>query len=457
NALEKTLPKYRIVLCNPPFEDFNEHERNQYGNRLQSVHKPYEILRRVLDIPPAMMGFVLPKSAIIGGRYDDLQSRIAGHYTNIETVALPDRVFAFSDQETMLVMASRLDPEKDISVFTKTTWVREKDRQPFLEAGHLPESIKKTTSREVIQKAHKDLWNPPLWEVFEYLSEYLPLKDIADVHRGIEWNIPLDENRNILISDKSKPKFMKGIDKVPGKLEQYWAQNFVYLNMDDRFRRTRAHFHPWRKPKVIINGHVLRRGPWRMAGFPDNEGLVCNQNLIGIWPTSHYGVEVIASLINSPVINSILFIKEGKWRNRVQTIKACPTPFVPEVSQKRITQLVREYQNLRKIYQSDYDRESVVKECEEKLRKIDSIVLESYDLPPRFERKLLDFFKGYSRPVAFPFPDYFPADFKPCIPLYQYLEMDMKKVSAGELLKRIEPIDSEVIHEFVRDLEEMQA
>ena len=48
-------------------------------------------------------------------------------------------------------------------------------------------------------------------------------------------------------------------------------------------------------------------------------------------------------------------------------------------------------------------------------------------------------------------------EFKPCIPLYQYLEMDMKQASAGVLLKRIEPIDSEVIHEFVLDLEKRQA
>jgi hypothetical protein len=34
--------------------------------------------------------------------------------------------------------------------------------------------------------------------------------------------------------------------------------------------------------------------------------------------------------------------------------------------------------------------------------------------------------------------------------------MDMKQASAEETLKRIEPIDSEAIHEFVLDLEEMQ-
>ena len=196
DELESSLPKSRIVLCNPPFEDFSEEERKQYGTRIQSVHKPYEILRRVLDTPPAMLGFVLPKSAIIGGRYDDLQRRIASHYTNIETVALPDRVFAFSAQETMLFLASRPNSEIDAKIYTKTSWVREEDRKPFLETGQVPEALGRTTSRGVIQKAHKDLWNPPLWEVWEYLEDYEKLGDISDIHRGVEWNIPLKNNEN---------------------------------------------------------------------------------------------------------------------------------------------------------------------------------------------------------------------------------------------------------------------
>lgn len=457
DALENTLPKSRIVLCNPPFEDFNEQEREQYGSRIQSVHKPYEILRRVLENPPAMLGFVLPKSAIIGGRYNELQSRIARHYTNIETVALPDRMFAFSELETMLVLASRLDPAKDARVFTKTSWVREKDRRPFLEAGHLPEAMRKTTSRMVIKKAHKDLWNPPLWEISEFLDNYPRLKEIADAHRGIEWNIPFKENIETLISDKPKTGFMKGMDRVPGKLEPYLAKDLVYLNIEEKYRRTNAHFLPWEKPKVIVNSHGLRRGPWRIAGYPDERGLVCSQNFICVWPKSHVTNEVVAALINSPLVNFTLFVKEEKRRNRIQTIESIHIPFLSHINCESVTQLVIEYQNFRSQHKEKRTQEFFWNECSEKLLKIDSLILKAYDLPPRMERKLLDFFKGYPRPVPFPFPDYFPADFKPCIPLYQYLEMDIKQASAGELLERIEPIDSEVIHEFVLDLEERQA
>lgn len=458
DVLENTLPKSRIVLCNPPFEDFNKQEREQYGSQIQNVHKPYEILRRVLESPPAMLGFVLPKSAIIGGRYDELQSRIAGHYTNIEIVALPDRVFAFSDQETMLVLASRLHPAKDANVFTKTYWIREKERQPFLETGHLPEAQGRATSRLVIQKAHKDIWTSPLWEIWEYLEHSPKLGEAAEVHRGIEWNLSLRESKPILVSPIPKRGFQKGLDKVPGNIEPYLTRGCVYLNMEDRFRRTNAHFLPWRKDKVIVNHLRISRSPWRIAASPDKNNLILTENFLVIWPKEKLNIEILSALINSPIINGFVYEKEYGKHNRIRNLVGAPIPNIEIIEKNKIAFLVKHYIELRQNNEEESDRPSKSGQILPNiLMEIDSLILKAYDLPPRLERKLLDLFRGHPRPVPFPFPDYFPADFKPCIPLYQYLEMDMKKVSAGELLKRIEPIDSEVIHEFVMDLEERQA
>ena len=442
-------------MCNPPFEDFNEQERHQYAGRIQSVHKPYEILQRVLENPPAMLGFVLPKSAIIGGRYNELQNRIAGHYTNIETVALPDRVFAFSDQETILLLASRHDPEKDARVFTKTSWVREKDRKPFLESGHLPEAVGKTTSRGVIQKAHKDLWNAPLWEVWEYLKQYPQLDEIADIHRGIEWNISLKENKPTLLASHPKFRFKLGIDKVPKKLEPYWLKRPVYLNLHNKYQRKNAHDLPWAKDKVLVSRRRVSRGPWRIVGFPDSNGLVARENIIGIWPKENIDIFHIAGLINAPLANAFLYSKGHGRDNAIGTLQGIPIPHISETNE--VSSLVQQYMNCRAKMASECSDDAIIKECIRILFAIDGVVLKAYDLPPRMERKLLDFFRGYPRPVPFSFPDYFPADFKPCIPLYQYLKMDMKQASAGELLKKIDPIDSEVIHEFVLDLQERQA
>ncbi len=88
--------------------------------------------------------------------------------------------------------------------------------------------------------------------------------------------------------------------------------------------------------------------------------------------------------------------------------------------------------------------------------EIDGLILKAYDLPPRLERELLEYARGCVRPLPFPFPDYYPDDFKPRIPLHTYLKMDLNHAFAGELLKKIVPFDSREVHEFVKDLEESQ-
>ena len=456
DALEGQLKESQVVLCNPPFEDFTIAERDSYGDRVQNVHKPYEVLRRVLEQPPDMLGFVLPKAAILGEKYSDLQDVMARKYKKMEAISLPDRIFAFSDQETMLVLASDRDesPKADISI--RTFWVRENDRQPFLETAQLPASGGKSVNR-ARHKTPISLWHPPSSEIWEYLRVNPRLKDIAEVHRGIEWNIPLSENRSKLISLEEKPQFKKGLDTVPGKIEPYHVQGLVYLNMEGRFKRTNAHYLPWGRQKIITNRHVISRGPWRIVAYPDSSGLVCRENFIVIWPKAELNVKVLSALINSPLVNAFLFVHEEKRRNRNTTLRHTPIPFPESIDSERITYLVEYYIRLRLGFTEDPSKKFSLQEYLQTLMEIDSLILKAYDLPPRLERKLLDLFRGQPRPVPFDFPDYFPDDFGPCIPLHKYIEMNLEQASAGELLKKITPLDSKDMHEFFMDIEARQS
>ena len=456
NALEKQLKTSRVVLCNPPFEDFTPAERKRYGNNALSVHKPYEVLRRVLELPPDMLGFVLPKSAMIGGRYSDLQDCIARNYKNIETIALPDRIFAFSDQETALVLASERDELTNANISTKTFWVRENNRQLFLETAQLPEAIGKNVNRDS-HTTPISLWDPPLSEIWEYLKINPRFTDIAEIHRGIEWNIPLKENRDILIFSDPKPGFEKGLDNVREKIDPYYAQGLVYLNMEEQYRRTNAHSLPWFRPKVIANRLIISRTPWRIVGFPDSAGLVCRENFIGIWPKTDMTIETISALINSPLVNAALYVRDDKRLNRNVTLKQIPIPFPDTIDAVRISSLVKRYAKLRSEFEKHPLEKKTVDQCIKTTMEIDALILKAYDLPPRLERKLLELFRGCPRPVPFDFPDYFPEDFRPCIPLHKYIEMDLKQASAGELLKRITPFDTEDMHEFFMDIEARQS
>jgi len=456
DALEKQLRTSRVVLCNPPFEDFTPAERNRYGDNAQSVHKPYEVLRRVLEQPPDMLGFVLPKSAILGEKYSDLQDRIARNYRDIETIALPDRIFAFSDQETVLVLASKRNETPDVYVNTRTFWVEENDRKPFLETARLPHGIDKT----IYRASHTipiSFWNPPLSEIWDYLRANPILKDIAEFHQGIWWNTSLEKEKNRLISSNPKTGFKKGLDTIQRKIEPYYAQAFIYLNMDERYQRTTAHLFHWERPKVIANSRRISRGPWRLVGYPDSDGLVCTKSFIGIWPKVDINVEVLTALINSPIVNVALYLKSYGRDNSIRILEQIPIPISTNINKEDITRLVGYYAKLRSEIGRGLVKEPSIQKCIQTLMEIDGLILKAYDLPPRLERKLLDLFRGHKRPVPFDFPDYFPDDFRPCIPLHKYLEMDLKQASAGELLKRITPFDSEDIHEFVMDIAERQS
>lgn len=456
DILERQSKTSQIVLCNPPFEDFTFQERKQYSDKILSTHKPYEILRRVLEYPPEMLGFVLPKSTIVGGRYGDLQDRIARTYRHIETIALPDRIFAFSDQETVLLLASERNKAGKANVFTRTFWVRENERQSFLETGRLAEGVGKVVNRSA-HAGHISLANVPLSDIWDYLKRYPKLKDISEIHRGIEWNISLKENRSILISSDPKSGFKKGLDKVRGKIEPYYALGFVYLNMDERYRRTTAHSFPWDSPKVIANSRRISRGAWRIVGHPDPSGLVCYKNFFGIWPKIDLNIDVLSALTNSPLVNVTLYLKGYGRDNPINTLEQTPIPFPEAIDTARITHLVRHYSELRSEFEKDSGKETTTHECIKTLMTIDGLILKAYDLPPRLERKLLELFRGYPRPLPFDFPDFYPEDFAPCIPLHKYLEMDLRQASAGELLKRITPFDSEDVHEFVMDIEARQS
>ncbi len=456
DVLERQLEMSRVVVCNPPFEDFTLAERNRYGDNVRSVHKPYEVLRRVLELPPDMLGFVLPKSAMIGSRYSELQDCIARNYKNIETIALPDRIFAFSDQETALVIASERDELTNANISTKTFWVRENDRQLFLETAQLPEAVGKSVNRDR-HTTSISLWDPPLSEIWEYLKINPRFTDIAEIHRGIEWNISLKENRDILIFSDPKPGFKKGLDNVREKIEPYYAQGLVYLNMQQQYRRTNAYSLPWFRPKVIANRHIISRTPWRIVAFPDSAGLVCRENFICIWPKTGMTIESISALINSPLVNAALYVRDDKRLNRNVTLKQIPIPFPDTIDAVRISSLVKRYAKFRSKFGKHPFEKKTVDQCIKTTMEIDALILKAYDLPPRVERRLLEFFRGHPRPVPFNFPDYFPEDFSPFIPLHKYLEMDLKQASAGQLIKRITPFDSEDMHEFFIDIEARQS
>jgi len=430
------LRRAGVVLCNPPYGDFEPEQRAQY--KTQFVQRPAAILDQVLEHlhPEGVIGFVMPRIFVDGrGGYAAVREKLARRFRSLEITLLPDRAFD-ADSEIAIVVATDPIPHRACSVTTRKVYDDAAAWSEF-EASHQVST--EYTAIFSIQDASQSLVVPELPEVWDHLINYPTLADVAELHRGIEWNIPLTikgketGNRSKLVKNQPAEGFKLG---VAPQTSFHMFQNppLAYLDFHSHVQRTNAWRNDWEKPKAILNKAARSRGHWRLAAFPDSEGIACYQTLIGVWPKSDEWDEVLLSaILNSPVINAFVATREGKTDITVETLKLAPVPHFTQAQKVELRRLVGNYQHAispRFLFSHDQDPERILKD-------IDALVLAGYALSPRTERKLLDFFKGQTRTTVHPFSDYFPDDCTVYFSLTEFLSPNFAKASAGELIKRM--------------------
>ena len=434
--LATRLKACSVVLCNPPFETLTTEQRQDYADMAaRSVHKPIAVLDVVLDHTPQMIGFVLPSGFISGKQYAGIRRRIEQTYANIELVSLPDRIFRESTVESSLVVAQELRPQKGVGpTALRATTVRDVDRPGFLQQREI--TSQSTNVRAPEDPKEGNLWIEELYDVWRYLRNYPTLGMFVDVHRGLEWKY--DQSR--AVSPQPKYGFRPGLHTINGALEPFAIRRAVYIDCNKRSLRGNAIRRPWDDTKVIANAARLSRGPWRIAAAIDDKGLVCSQQFFGLWPKMHspYDAFAVAAILNSPLCNAFLSIHDPQKRLRIATVEKLPIP--PKIDTKKLRDLVKTY-HAQQMQAGilDVDRATML---ERLLLEIDAEILSAYDLPPRLERNLLDYFRGYERPVSHPFHDYFPQDFTAWIPLRTYLSSDFEAARSGWLQNVLRPIAS---------------
>jgi hypothetical protein len=131
----------------------------------------------------------------------------------------------------------------------------------------------------------------------------------------------------------------------------------------------------------------------------------------------------LAAILNGPVANAFLAVHEIR-HNRNASVEEIPVPRAANLDVSGLTTLVARYQQ----ETNDRARDTI-------LRRIDATVLSAYNLPPRLERHLLDYFNGSHRQVPFQFADYFPEDFRPWFSLADYISDQFKHATAGNFAK----------------------
>lgn len=268
---------------------------------------------------------------------------------------------------------------------------------------------------------------PTLDEIWAHLTNLPRLGQIAETSRGLEWKLPLrikgeeTGNREKYVLGTPQPWTREGVPPLT-KISCFQKPETKHLSMITEDQR------PWDKPKVILNAARRSRGPWRISAFADFNGLTCYRTFLGVWPHDPAFTTVLAAVLNGPVANAF---------SATETLRTLPVPTFSDDLRRKTEGAVRDYQ--------DVVAKSAWEAADAALRKIDALVLTAYDLPPRLERKLLDYFRGSERPVPFEFGDYFPEDFRPCFSLAEYLSEDFHLATLKEIRSRHQPAPQEVL------------
>lgn len=382
----KFLLEANIVLCNPPFGQFTTNERERYPHR-RAANKGVEALLRVLENPPLMLGFVLPRSFVDGSIYRSSREQLANLYGNISITALPDIAFRFSEAETVVVLASERTYEER---HLHRAFVSKRDYKRFVQTG-LPtwEDIEQVPAE---QTTVPQLWRHPLAKgLEEHLKDFSRLEQVADIHRGVEYKTPAKKH----VSDHAMRGFVPGLHNVDDGLEPYLVREWKYLDADPNVMRTAAYHFPWDKPKVIANAARLSRGPWRIMAAVDVDGLLCYQRFHGIWPKDDTPTELIAAVLNGLVANVLLSSSETTRDNLVRALRAIPLPDLTQEETDSVCELVRKYRG-QAWAQDQLDIAEV--SARELAVQIDTIVLSGYHLPDWLTSDLMDYIGSVEHP-----------------------------------------------------------
>jgi hypothetical protein len=154
---------------------------------------------------------------------------------------------------------------------------------------------------------------------------------------------------------------------------------------------------PWKEPKVLTNVARLSRGPWRIAAAFDRSGLVPSQAFFGIWSTSEaLPVEALEAIINGPLTNAFLTEHASNQHFTNELLKQLPLPRLERIPP--ILDALRRYHTARDQIRG-YALQPVGADDQlaALLVDVDAAVLKAYDLSPRLERRLLEFFRGYEQ------------------------------------------------------------
>lgn len=398
--LAERVSQCDVLLCNPPFEDFNEVLSGL------SVHKPVVLLDAIVNTPPAFVGVVMPSGFSSHKVYREHIRRICEIYGDVEVMQLPEGVFRYASigAEILIAQCRRDEEIRRVDAYPETIL-----RKSVVLRADWPRFTQTLQTSESVMAVGNPRTSPglmalrPLQRVWDYLANSPVLDSVAELHRGLEWTTDQSEASQ----PKATPGFRRGLHRSGESLAQFEVKQTVYLDARASNLRGGAIKYPWASPKLIANAIRTSRSPWRLAATVDEAGLLVSQQFYGIWlresEDSVMSLVELCAILNSPLANAFSFVHDEQKHLRKETLLTLPLPSA-RIS-REVESLIGEY-----VAASEGDDgplfSSRPKSAQDLLMEIDALVLKAYDLPPRLERELLRFMDGGQRPSRVDFGGY---------------------------------------------------
>lgn len=427
DAVRSAIAGAGCVLSNPPFERFREAGRARYD--AAHDNKAAELLARVLESPPPLLGLVLPKRVLDGGGPSTrrILGGVARVWREIDRVDVPDNAFAHSGVESVLLIARDLRAGRSVSV--RAGGIQRVPKGGGDGAWTLgPWRATTRTVTELEQGGHLGVGH--FEAVWARLSGNAVLGSIAEIGPGLQY---LSKEAG---GDCSQSAQRAGVDRAD-RMSPYRVLSTTSMEVSPGFVR-RGSNHRWSETKVLVNAARRSRGLWCLSAAVDREGLVASQRIHIIVPTRPQDMpaELVCAILNGPVANA--WAREPGARDiQVGVLKALPLPDIRKLAVDRVVDLVREYEDHPDL---------------ELALDVDAEILKGYDLPPRVERDLLRSFEGEQRVGVQGFDRYYPPGFTAALPLHVVRSLDESQ-TAGALLRRVPTFDDPAVSALFERIE----
>jgi len=431
DILKKAAQKATILFCNPPFENFSKNEEQEYGSKIATGNKAAEVLAKTLPYLPdnSVFGIILPQGFLHKRNLADLRKYILDNFELRTICNLPDNVFAKAGHPSTILLGRK--SKRDI----KTAYLRI-PKNSIDNFKNTYQADAELVGRDTFYEAKDYSFRiPELKEVWDYCRPLPKLKQYVEIGRGIEYKSGLDIDD--IMRHTQFPGSKKGFYSYEEDTLIERLPKLVWLNVSEKVVNTYAKGMIC-QPFILLNRIRSSRTPWRLRAWIDFEGHPCGKAFLTVVSNKDISLYSIWALLNSPFTNAYTYDHCMAQDNNEGILKNMPVHFEGKDLSK-IDSLAQEYFTLDSSEYVLRDINSLNEKKRQCLVAIDAEILRLYNLPPRLEKMLLDFFAGNKRKgVDFKFDRYYPAGFDSYIPLHISISDDFKNSTIENAMKWVE-------------------